>query len=113
MSTLLLGFAGTREEVDWQAAEAAKLGITESTHLESEQAFWSQGTAPRRLSVLPSRVIDMIQSLGTVEFVARAGDGLIYYRGGPPPPKAEAPMRLLQRIKDTYDPKHILPDLPL
>ena len=53
-----------------------------------------------------------MQSLEAAQFVARAGNGVIYYRGGKAPPKAELPLALMRRIKDTYDPKHTLPDFP-
>ena len=111
---LVLGFAGTRAEVDWQKAQAAKLGITETTQLSHESAFWELGqTCPYRTSVLPSHATELLQELGRVEFVARAGNGVIYYRGGSPPKKAAVPTELMRRVKETYDPKHILPDLPL
>ena len=111
---LVLGFAGTRAEVEWQSAQAAKLGITETTQLCYESAFWEFGQAcPYHTSVLPSRSAELLQELGKVEFVARAGNGVIYYRGGNPPRKAQRPAELMRRIKETYDPKHILPDLPL
>ncbi|MEW6306952.1 MAG: FAD-binding oxidoreductase [Verrucomicrobiota bacterium] len=112
---LVLGFAGTREEVDWSLARAAELGFAEPGSLDHENAFWSAGDrhAVRKLSVLPSRVVEAIQGLGEVPFVARAGNGIVYYRGGPEPPKEELPAALLRRMKETYDPKGILPDLVL
>jgi FAD/FMN-containing dehydrogenase len=62
--------------------------------------------------VLPSKVIETIKSLDTQSYVARAGNGLIYFRGNRPQPGPELPLKLLRRIKETYDPKGILPDLP-
>ena len=114
-SFLVLGFAGTREEVDWQVAKAGELNFRGPSSLEHEARFWSDPSAAElhRLSVLPSRVAPAIAGLGGVPFVARAGNGVIYYRGGPPPPKEELPMKLMQRVKDAYDPKHIFPELPL
>ncbi len=108
----LLGFAGTREEVDWQLVKARELGFSEPTTLDYEKGFWSEASSAHRLSVLPSRTIETIRGLGDVSFVARAGNGMIYYRGGTPPPKAALPVSLLRRVKDAYDPKHTLPDLP-
>jgi FAD/FMN-containing dehydrogenase len=111
---VVLGFAGTREEVDWQSAKARELYLSEPSNLDYEAAFWIEKAAPplRNISVLPSRVTQTIRDLGDVPFIARAGNGVIYYRGGPNPPAEELPKQLMQRVKDTYDPKHILPELP-
>jgi FAD/FMN-containing dehydrogenase len=108
----VLGFAGTREEVDWQLAKARELGFSEPTTLDYEMGFWAESSPAPRLSVLPSRTIETIRGLGDVSFVARAGNGVIYYRGATPPAQAALPVNLLRRVKDAYDPKHTLPDLP-
>ena len=113
--TVVLGFAGMREDVEYQLGKAAELGARTPSNLDHETRFWdSRSSAPaRRLSVLPSELAKAIRTLGEVSFVARAGNGLVWYRGGPEEPKTEAPERLLRRVKDTFDPKHIFPDLPL
>ena len=110
---IVLGLAGTHEEVDWQLSKAAALGLTEKTDLAHEKNFWSepQPAVTPRISVLPSRLAETVQSLGAEQFVARAGNGVVYYRGGKAPPKPELPQTLMQRIKEAYDPKHTLPDL--
>ncbi|MBU6401000.1 MAG: FAD-binding oxidoreductase [Verrucomicrobia bacterium] len=112
---LVLGCAGTREDVAWQASEARRLGVGSPGSLAYETAFWktAAGQTARRVSVLPARLIETLQPLGDLSFVARAGNGIVYYHGGPEPPPGPAPGRLLQRIKDAYDPKHLLPELPL
>src|SRR5262245_22998193 len=111
---VVLGFAGTREEVDWQLAKARELHLNEPSNLDYEAAFWTEKAVPppRHVSALPSRVTQTIRDLGEAPFVARAGNGVIYYLGGPNPPEEELPKKLMQRVKDTYDPKHILPELP-
>jgi len=111
---LTLGFAGTREEVDWQLAEAGGLGFSEPGNLDHETHFHAPGLAPpQRASVLPSRLVEFIGILAPESFVARAGQGVVYYRGGPPPPKDGLPMKLNRRIKETFDPRHVFPDAPL
>ena len=111
---LVLGFAGTRAEVEWQTARAADLGVTQPTELGYEAAFWKPGrSSPHRISVLPSRAAELLQEMGEVEFVARAGNGVVYYRGGNPPARDEVPTALMRRIKETYDPKNIFRELPL
>jgi FAD/FMN-containing dehydrogenase len=109
----VLGFAGTREEIDWQLALANKLGWNERATLDYERCFWDREPRPHRTSVLPSRVVETIGSLGDVPVVARAGNGVIYYRGGPRPAPQELPIKLMRRVKDAFDPKHVLADLPL
>lgn len=110
---VVVGFAGTREEVEWQRSRARELGISEPSNLEHEETFWADESAVRRWSVLPSTAVEAIRQLGVVPFVARAGNGVIYYRGGPEPPKEELPVKLMHRVKGEFDPKHILTGLPL
>ncbi len=110
---LIVGLAGTREEVDWQLDQAAKLEIVTPTDLAYESSFWSSPEAvpTHRLSILPSRLTETLQSLNAREFVARAGNGVIYYRGGDPPPKRDVPLALMRRIKESYDPTYLFPDM--
>jgi FAD/FMN-containing dehydrogenase len=110
-STLLLGFAGTREDVDWQLALARNLGFVEPANLDAEKSFWT-GEA-QKISVLPSRVIETIAALGHIPFVARAGNGVIYCRGALHPPQPDLPIGLMRRAKAAFDPRGLLPSLPL
>ncbi len=111
---VVLGLAGTAEEVEWQLSKAHDLGFTDPADLAYERAFWNRNDASwRRLSVLPSRLVDAIGSLGNAPFVARAGNGVIYHRANLEGPKANLPIQLMRRVKDAYDPRHILPELPL
>jgi len=114
-ATVVIGFAGRHEEVEWQLSKAREMGLSETGTLEHEGKFWGAGVAEpiRRWSVLPSRLVETIRGLGSASFVARAGNGVIHYRGGTEPPKSELPMKLIGRVKDAFDPKHILPELPL
>ena len=54
-----------------------------------------------------------VVSLRPNNFVARAGNGTIFYRGGSEPPMPSIPMSLIRRVKEIFDQKSILPDLPL
>src|SRR5260221_13566133 len=94
---VVLCFGGTRAELDWQLAKAAAMGITEPATLEYETIFWGAESRPHRVSVLPSRLAHAIEKLGAVEWVARAGNGVAYYRGGTPPPKGPGPVGLTRR----------------
>jgi hypothetical protein len=112
---LVLGFAGPREDVEWQIAQAKSLGITESANLNYEEQFWNINHEVKihRLSVLPSRLIRTLQDVGAASFVARAGNGVVCYRGNPPLAETGAPLSLRQRLKDAFDPKHVFPELSL
>ena len=112
--TLVLGFAGTPEEVEWQASKAIGLCDFRPTTLEYDERFWAEESAgpARRLSVLPAQVAEAARALGAVDLLARAGNGVIYFRGGSPPPKGLQAQALAQRLKDTFDPHHVFPELP-
>jgi FAD/FMN-containing dehydrogenase len=66
----------------------------------------------QKVSVLPSKLIETLEKLGNRPFVARAGNGIIYYEGLPiQMDKPVLPRHWLQRVKDAYDPSHRLPSL--
>jgi glycolate oxidase FAD binding subunit len=112
-SFLVLGFAGSREEVEWQLGAARKLGFLETASLEYEKNFWATPPAPiSKISVLPSRLIETITQRGGERFVARAGNGILYYHGAPPEPENNLPVHLWQRARQAFDPKNILASLP-
>ena len=111
---LLLVFAGPREDVTWQLEKARALGIAEPASLDDEAPFWADPNVPTtRLSVLPSRLVETLRALGKVQFLARAGNGVIYHRSGALPPRADLPVALTQRLKETFDPNRILPAMPI
>lgn len=109
--TVILGFDGARDEVGWQTARAAELGFTKSAALDYDKQFHQQPGA-RKLSVLPTKLAEALKAIGNNRFVARAGNGVIYYQGNEVTwPTAPIPKHLQQRVKDTFDPNHILPKL--
>lgn len=108
--TLVIGLAGTREEVEWQSALAADLGFQAATTLDYEAAFWNDSEPVRRFSSRPSRLMEGIAKLGNRPFVARAGNGTIYYRGESVGPDQALPAELMRRVKAAYDPKNLLPE---
>jgi FAD/FMN-containing dehydrogenase len=113
---VVIGFAGCREEVDWQVARAGELGFKRNTSLGYESLFWADPAPVHRVSVLPSRLMDTLQS-AKVPFVARAGNGVIYHLGDLaiklPDKSTAAVSKIMTRLKDAYDPNHIFPELPL
>jgi FAD/FMN-containing dehydrogenase len=107
---VVLALAGTREEVAWQRTEAELLGIGEETTLDYEQEFRALDPSPARPhSVLPSRLIETLRGVGDVPFVARAGNGVIYHRGGPALRQTVLPLGLMRQVKEAFDPNQILP----
>jgi len=109
---VVLGFDGTEEDVDWQLGLAAKLGFTENASLDHDKSFHAEARPFRKLSVLPSKLIETLHALGNEPFVARAGNGIVYHRANVATPPPNLPTHWLCRVKDTFDPKHILPELP-
>jgi FAD/FMN-containing dehydrogenase len=111
--TLVLGFAGTESEVKWQEKLASSLGFSSLAQLSYEESFWTESDAePLRFrSVLPSRIFHELAPLQEVPWLVRAANGAIHYRGGPPPLRGRLPLELLQRVKSTFDPKNILPQM--
>ena len=108
--TLVLGFAGAREDVVGQMARAEEMGFREPGNLEHARRFWAPGGGlVKRWSVLPSRLEDGITKLGGAPFVARAGNGLLCFRDGPEVPQPELPLDLMRRLKREFDPHEILP----
>lgn len=106
--TVVAGFAGDRELVDWQCAELAGWESVNPSHLDHDAAFWTETAgeaAPvRKWSVLPSKLGASIAGLGpaVAALVARAGNGVIYYRGGPAVPEASVPGRLTERLREAF-----------
>jgi glycolate oxidase FAD binding subunit len=112
-TTLVLGFAGSREEVEWQLGRAAELGFDQPSSLDYAAKFWADAAPTEKLSVLPSRLIETIRALNGAPFIARAGNGVVYHRGPRSPRQEKLPLELMRRVKDAYDPNQIFPALPL
>lgn len=89
-ATVVVGLAGTKEEVEWQLLQ---LPMSESATLDYNREL------PAQVSVLPSRLIESVRGLKT--FVARAGNGAIYHDG--PAGTGETPVQhLQQRVREAF-----------
>lgn len=110
--TLVAAFAGEAEEVDWQLEQLKTAGTYGAASLSHEELFWNDSRPVYRASFLPSTLPDQIAQIHPHSFVARAGNGAIYYRGDSPPPKNAAPDALSRRLKETFDARNVLPDFP-
>lgn len=111
--SVILGVAGADEDVDYELKQAAELGLQDEASLSYETSFWnSQSTGPiQRQAVLPSRLGEVLREIGEAPFVARAGNGIVYYRGAPPSATPDLPWALFRRVKEAFDPKHIFPEM--
>ncbi|HEU0011349.1 MAG TPA: FAD-binding oxidoreductase [Verrucomicrobiae bacterium] len=132
--TLTLGFSGARAAVDWQLTLARSLGFTAPATLHYEASFHAPDLPPpHRRSVLPSRLVENLRSLGDVPFVSRVANGIIHHRGAPQSERlaparrepagqqhaelelgapSDLPRKLLERVKATFDPNGVFPVLP-
>ena len=111
--SVVLGFSGSFAEVDWQLGQAGRLGFGEPTTLEYEERFWEPNGEPvRRWPVPPDVLTERLPQLDGAAFVARAGNGTIYFRGDARPPVPPIPSALIRRVKETFDPHGILPPPP-
>ena len=111
-SMVVAGFSGSEEEVLWQLDQMKAAGLREATTLDYEKSFWTTSEKIHRISVLPARLVETIDGLGDVPFVARAGNGVIYFRGPAPTRPEELPIALMRRLKNEFDPRNILPEMP-
>jgi glycolate oxidase FAD binding subunit len=110
--SLVVGLAGSREDVEWQRERAQGLGLQDTTSFAYNESFSQSGEPPQMVSVLPSKAIETIKTLGAQSYVARAGNGVIYSRGGKPGSRAQLPVDLIHRVKETFDPNGVLPEMP-
>src|ERR1051325_3930480 len=94
--SIVLGFAGTRAEVEWQIGIGRTLGFVNEMTLDYEIQFWQAAAPAQRISVLPSRLAETIASFGTAPFVARAGNGIIFCRDAEPPAQKNLPTELMR-----------------
>ncbi|HEV8541700.1 MAG TPA: FAD-binding oxidoreductase [Verrucomicrobiae bacterium] len=107
--TLVLGFDGAREDVEYQIETIRPMGTWIPSSIAYENEFWRDPSAIQKLSVLPSETLASLQKLNGLPFVARLGNGVVYYKGPALEQTTLPNPGLHQRVKDAYDPKHIFP----
>jgi len=103
---LVLGLSGAAADVNAQQGLAAALGINATTNLDYDAVL--RVDHQQMTSVPPADLNEFLKRENPVSFVARAGNGVVYLRG---PRGGHEPSALEQRIKDTFDPKGVLPKL--
>ncbi|MGV3774465.1 MAG: FAD-binding oxidoreductase [Verrucomicrobiales bacterium] len=104
---------GFSEDVMTQANNLHDFAPFERTTFDLDAAFFNQSSSLHSISVLPSQVVKTIERLDGRPFLARAGNGVVYY-GGPALPR-QSPLPavkvLSDRLKQSFDPHFILPFL--
>lgn len=111
--TLCTAFAGTSAEVDWQLNEIGDLGFEEAEDAGYERAFFADRSQPAvKSTVKPSGLRNLVDELGRGPFVARAGNGVIWSGRSLGKPTAR-PLALERRLKETFDPHGLLPELEI
>lgn len=106
---LVVGFAGTREDVEVQSALARGLAPFKTGTFGYDEDFWSRLGRVDSASVLPSQAVEALEKAKAPEFVARLGNGLLHVRGGTVPAPPPMPVALMNRVKVAYDPAGIFP----
>ena len=100
---LLTAFAGTSEDVAWQ--------LDQLENLQLVPADAPVSTAGPFVSVPTNKVFEKIRSFK--RYTARLGNGVIYSEEVPQPVLSPGVIQLNKRLKDTFDPKGILPRIKL
>lgn len=120
--TLVLTFAGAREDVEMQSAWVAGQGFDRAGEAAYDVTLETLLPGARRgwFSVLPSNLVEALEAVGDSPFVARAGNGQVQcdaaaIKGipGVNADRVSAPLQaLLRRLKLAFDPMEILPPIP-
>jgi glycolate oxidase FAD binding subunit len=111
--TVVVQLAGTSADVARQQSRAEALGLRATEAPLEEAGLWRDPDAPpARVSVLPSRLGEVLALLHGQRFVARAGNGIVYHTGPPILPRPRPPRFLIDRLKRAFDPLGILPPVP-
>ena len=133
VARLYIGFEGSSAEVEWMAARLREqwnaAGVTTPilASVPAAEAQWgrlAKGPSEERISVLPSAVVETVASLlreyPDCTIQAHAGDGVIrvghvddtvarkFVRDADHPHDDHARRRVMQAIKDRFDPQNIL-----
>ena len=110
---LVVGFVGSKDEVTDQGDRLQSMLSARPATLDYQDQFWQvRGKAGvEHDSVLPSELGDRLQELKKEPWVARVGNGVIYYRTSDGKPARE-PTLLERRLKEAFDPRRILPPIP-
>jgi glycolate oxidase FAD binding subunit len=112
--TLRVVLEGMPEDVTWQDAVIRDLGFQPASADDLENRFWQRHSSSvvHSRSVLPSRLTESLADLMSDDFLARAGNGLILTPATLPSISRGPAPELSRRVKEAFDPHHLLPELP-
>lgn len=106
---LVLAFAGTPRETEWQREQIACLADWQDATLEHDSQFHRllAGRAPMRNSTLPAKLPEALAGV-SAPWLARAGNGVIYSLPTGEPVTAPALHPLHACIRQLFDPHGVL-----
>jgi len=107
---VVIGFAGTEQEVDWQVEQLNGAGMNELESPGCDREFFTHARAPKMSSVLPSNLGEAIARLEGEPFVARAGNGVLWASKKVGTTRRNRELEV--RLKSMFDPENLFPDLP-
>lgn len=107
--SVIAAFAGNREDVEEQITIAREIGMNPTERADYAAGFFENGET-RKVSVLPSRVVETLKTIRAEPWLAHLGNGMIYHRGGKIIQEPPMQVKLMDRVKQAYDPKGIFPD---
>ncbi|RZO57930.1 MAG: FAD-binding oxidoreductase [Limisphaerales bacterium] len=100
---IIVGFSGAAADVESQSRQLQE--ITGFTQVDLSHDTWRTEQSNHPVSVAPGDLVDCIQNHNPEQYVARAGNGVLYHPGTAPERK---PSAVEQRIKKLFDPRGIL-----
>jgi len=109
--TMVVSVAGPSADVTAQSDELMALGFEAGATLDYDAKYRSRTNTSK--SVAPGKLIGTLGQLSETDFVARAGNGLIYFEGessGAEERSAEL-VELELRLKQEFDPENKMPKL--
>jgi len=109
--TMVVSVAGPSADVTAQSDELMALGFEGGATLDYDAEYRSRTNTWK--SVAPGKLIGTLGQLSETDFVARAGNGLIYFEGessGAEERSAEL-VELELRLKQEFDPENKMPKL--
>ena len=109
--TMVVSVAGPSADVTAQSDQLMALGFEAGATLDYDAKYRSRTNTSK--SVAPGKLIGTLGQLSETDFVARAGNGLIYFEGessGAEERSAEL-VELELRLKQEFDPENKMPKL--
>ena len=106
--SVIAGFAGNREDVEVQVTSAREIGMDSIERADYAGDFFA-GDGIRKVSILPSRVVETLKQIAAERWVTHLANGVIYHRGGKSISEPPLQVKWMDRVKRAYDPKGIFP----